>query len=278
MALRNQPYIPLYVQDYLTDEKLSMCSWATQGVYIKLLCLLHKSEPYGTILLKQNDKQHLDFASNFASKIMKLLPIEKDILIAAITELVNEKCLTIEGDKLFQRRMVRDNEISIIRSETGKKGGLKTQKIAKAKIKAKHENEDENENVIINDNDNKNMIQKKNEKNDFLDQIIQEFVTVHGDYEIISRGKERAAAGKLLGIYKKKYPKADSEQVLGAMRTYFSQCIVIPDDWLRTNMSLSIIVSQFNKINQILKNGNKKMGATTDLQLAEIVAKHFAND
>ena len=136
MALRDQPYLPLYVQDYLTDEKLSMCSWTSQGVYIKLLCLLHKSDPYGTILLKQNDKPDLNFASNFASKIMKLLPIERDVLIAAITELVNEKCLTIEGNKLFQKRMVRDNEISLIRSETGKKGGLKTQKIAKAKVKA----------------------------------------------------------------------------------------------------------------------------------------------
>ena len=89
---------------------------------------------------------------------MKLLPIEKDILIAAITELVNEKCLTIEGDKLFQRRMVRDNEISIIRSETGKKGGLKTQKIAKAKIKAKPKAKYEYEN--INENDYKIQIEE----------------------------------------------------------------------------------------------------------------------
>jgi len=141
MALRDQPYLPLYVQDYLTDEKLSMCSWATQGVYIKLLCLLHKSEPYGTILLKQNDKQGLNFASNFATIILKLLPIERDVLIAAIDELVGEGCLTIEGDKLFQKRMVRDNEISIIRASVGRKGGKKTQSIAKAKNKANTEYE-----------------------------------------------------------------------------------------------------------------------------------------
>ena len=35
MALRNQPYIPLYVQDFLTDEKLNQCSPASQGIYIK---------------------------------------------------------------------------------------------------------------------------------------------------------------------------------------------------------------------------------------------------
>ncbi len=47
MALRNQPYLPLFVQDYLTDEKLNECSAQSQGVYIKIMCLMHKSETYG---------------------------------------------------------------------------------------------------------------------------------------------------------------------------------------------------------------------------------------
>jgi uncharacterized protein YdaU (DUF1376 family) len=140
------------------------------------------------------------------------------------------------------------------------------------------ENENENENVIINDNKDKHVKQKEKSKNDFLDQIIQAFVDVHGDYEVISPGKERMATAKLLGIYKKKYPRATSEETIAGLKSYFEDCVTIPDDWLRTNMSIPIIVSQFNKINQILKHGNKKMGATTDLQLAEIVAKHFAND
>lgn len=138
--------------------------------------------------------------------------------------------------------------------------------------------ENENENVIINDNKDKHVKQKEKSKNDFLDQIIQAFVDVHGDYEVISPGKERMATAKLLGIYKKKYPRATSEETIAGLKSYFEACVAIPDDWLRTNMSIPIIVSQFNKINQILKHGNKKMGATTDLQLAEIVAKHFAND
>ena len=149
MALRNQPYLPLYVQDYLTDEKLSMCSWATQGIYIKLLCLLHKSDPYGTILLKQNDKHGENFALNFAIKITRLLPIDKDTLCAAIQELVNEGCLIIDGDRLFQKRMVRDNEISEIRALSGSKGGKKTQNFAKAKSKANTESDIVNEDYIL---------------------------------------------------------------------------------------------------------------------------------
>ena len=57
MPLRNQPYFPLYVKDYMGDEDLNMCSWKTQGIYIKILCVLHKQKEYGKILFKQNSKQ-----------------------------------------------------------------------------------------------------------------------------------------------------------------------------------------------------------------------------
>lgn len=155
MALRDQPYLPLYIQDYLTDEKLSMCSWQTQGVYIKILCILHKSDPYGTLLLKQNDKQVPDVCLNFALKIMRLMPIERDVIFNALNELINEGCLKIDGDKLFQKRMIRDNDLSIKRSEAGREGGKKTQ-FAKASAKAKseanpeydNENEIDYENII----------------------------------------------------------------------------------------------------------------------------------
>jgi len=149
MALRDQPYLPLYVQDYLTDEKLNMCSLPTQGIYIKILCVLHKSDPYGTILLKQKDKQNGSSSLNFASKFAKILPVNKDEINKAIIELIDEGCLTMEGDKLFQKRMIRDNEISIIRAKAGKKGGEKTQLFAKAKSEANTEDENENENENI---------------------------------------------------------------------------------------------------------------------------------
>lgn len=158
MALRDQPYLPLYVQDYLTDEKLNMCSLSTQGVYIKLMCLFHKSEIYGGILLKQKDKQCENLASNFAGKIAKLMPVKIELIESALNELLEERVLNIEGDLLFQKRMVKDNEISIKRADSGKKGGESTQKsyrFAKAKDQPKDqantedENEYENEDINI---------------------------------------------------------------------------------------------------------------------------------
>lgn len=148
MSLRNQPYIPLYIQDFLTDEKLAECSASACGVYIRIMCLMHKSDEYGTILLKQKDKQTDNQIKNFACKIAKFLPYSIEVIFESLTELISEKVLYLDEDKLIQKRMVYDNGISIVRSKSGKAGGEKSS-FAKAKSKPKElansENENENE-------------------------------------------------------------------------------------------------------------------------------------
>lgn len=165
MALRDQPYLPLYVQDFLTDEKLMECSASATGVYIRIMCIMHKSTRYGTIYLKQKDKQKDKQIKNFALKLAKHLPYEMVVIELALDELIAEECLEIKGDYLIQKRMLTDGEISIIRSKSGSNGGKKTQAKKKANVKAKKqantENENENENTVFNTVSNK-LIKKKN--------------------------------------------------------------------------------------------------------------------
>lgn len=137
MARRNQPYLPLYVQDYLTDEKLNRCSAATQGVFIKIMCVLHKTETYGTILLKQKDKQNGSKISDFAAYMVRQLPFSKDEIESAMGELVDEGVLIIDGDAMYQKRMVKDYLLSEKRAESGAKGGQKSKGFAQAKGEAK---------------------------------------------------------------------------------------------------------------------------------------------
>jgi hypothetical protein len=114
---------------------------------------------------------------------------------------------------------------------------------------------------------------------DFIDRIISEFVCAHGDYEVMNRGKERQAAGKILKLYKSKYPNADSEEVLSGLRNYFNQCVDIPDPWLHDRMSLSIIESKFNEINKILKNGKStNIKGGTDRAFFETISKHLTTE
>ncbi|MEC7753839.1 MAG: hypothetical protein VYB44_07400 [Bacteroidota bacterium] len=157
MALRDQPYIPLYVQDIMTDEKLNECSPATHGVYIKgIMCLMHKSEDYGKILLKQkyqqmlqqttiqNHQQYYRISELFAQQIERHLPYTRQEIVSAITELLEERVLSFDGESLIQKRMVKDNEISQIRSKSAKKGAKsakhpnnKTAKSASTKVSTK---------------------------------------------------------------------------------------------------------------------------------------------
>lgn len=184
MALRDQPYLPLYVQDFMTDEKLNQCSASATGVYIRLMCLMHKSENYGKILLKQKHKQTSSKLSDFALYISKNMPFDKDTVEAALEELLDENVVEFEGDFLIQKRMVSDSDLSDKRSSSGKKGGSNTQEkikhffdepdsfaqasakanakanaqaSAKAKSEANAENEyeyeyDSNNNIIYNNN------------------------------------------------------------------------------------------------------------------------------
>jgi len=158
MALRDQPYLPLYIQDFLTDEKLSECSAASTGVYIRLMCLMHKSEHYGKILLKQKHKQTGKQIEDFAFLFAKSMPYDSACIVAALTELVEERVIKIEGDFMVQKRMVEDNELSLIRSASGKKGGEQTQINNKSFAKANSQPNTEYENDIENKEKKEDMV------------------------------------------------------------------------------------------------------------------------
>jgi hypothetical protein len=164
----------LYVQDFLTDEKLMECSASATGVYIRIMCVMHKAETYGKILLKQKDKQTDNQIENFALKLARHFPYDLDTVLAGIKELCQEKCLVIEGDFLVQKRMVGDGELSLTRSKSGRKGGETTQsknkKIAKAKTEANTEYEieyeDDNDNTVLNsEKKTQNMSKAKDTEN-----------------------------------------------------------------------------------------------------------------
>lgn len=149
MALREQPYFPFYVQDYLTDERLLMCSWQTQGIYVRILCNLHKQDVYGAILFKQNSKQNestdkknndnINTISNdivrknnvdnndiirfYCTILCKLIQCQYEEMRCALTELLDNGVLRIDDEKLYQKRMYNDGIVSIKRSEVAKRGG-----------------------------------------------------------------------------------------------------------------------------------------------------------
>lgn len=171
--------MPLYVQDFLTDEKLAECSASANGVYIRLMCLLHKSEEYGKISLKDKDicrgklsgktsGKYSGKASLFACKLARHLPYSTEEIEEGLEELLDEGVLSLDGNTLYQKRMVRDAEISEKRSISGRRGAYATnnnntrsasnggefaEKFAEAKGPVNTETENETENEYENKDD-----------------------------------------------------------------------------------------------------------------------------
>lgn len=171
MALRNQPYLPLYVQDFLSDEKLNECSAESTGVYIRLMCLLHKSETYGSILLRQKDKQNENKIADFAVKLSRQMPYTVDVIKRSLEELLEENVIQLNGDSLSQRRMVKDGKLSDIRASARRGKAVEKQKsefssdfdtnfvATKTTTNTENENEYEIDNENGNENSNKKEIQ-----------------------------------------------------------------------------------------------------------------------
>jgi hypothetical protein len=220
MALRDQPYIPLYIQDYLTDEKLNECSASTQGVYIRIMCIMHKSETYGKIMLKQKykqiDKQEESKCYAFAHQIDKHLTFDLETIYSAIRELIRENVLFYDGDYICQKRMIKDNELSLKRASAGKKGGKKTQTKNKDFALAKNEatTENENENEYKNEDDIKNE-SKFNFKS-----------------SLVNLGVEKTIASDWLKVRSKK-KAANTETAFNSLKTQIDKSKLPANDCIR---------------------------------------------
>ena len=108
--------------DFLSDEKLRECSAGSIGVYVMLMCVLHKQKEYGAITLLPKDLKTPDAVANFAIKLALHLPFDAEEIKEALDELIANEVLHLDNDRLWQKRMVKDGLISEARATAGKKG------------------------------------------------------------------------------------------------------------------------------------------------------------
>ena len=170
MPLRDQPYLPLYVDRFINDENLRECSPAANGIHIRLMCLLHKAdtEVYGTIILKKeyrkeyeiefkplakknlpesfaqanakqdaqaSAEQHaLLLAKQFAKQFDKQFPYHLHDIEKGLIELYENNVIFFHGLYLCQNGMIKQGKITEKRSAAGKVGGDKRIKNEKKKL------------------------------------------------------------------------------------------------------------------------------------------------
>ncbi len=113
------PYLQFFPDDWLSDEKLRLCSLAARGLWIDLLSLMHKQDRRG--YLQQVSGQPLS-----PEQISRLTGCSVEEVSPLLRELINSGAASVSSDGvIYSRRMVRDEEIRLIRAEAGSKGGKK---------------------------------------------------------------------------------------------------------------------------------------------------------
>ena len=149
MSLRDQPYLPLYVDRFSADEDLRYCSASATGVHIRAMCLFHKSKSglYGSISLLhefalgfgipngQANGEHdgKPTPQQLAKQFAKQFPYTEEVILSGLNELLEHNVYFFNGLDLCQAGMIKQGQISDKRKDSGMKGVKKRQENQKKK-------------------------------------------------------------------------------------------------------------------------------------------------
>jgi 5-methylcytosine-specific restriction endonuclease McrA len=103
-------------QDWAGDAALRACSLAAQGLWMRLLCVMHEATPRGYLLL--------DGQPPTAKQLAGITGATLKELAALLGELRQARVYSIDPEGwIYSRRMVKDTAASAKGRETGKQGG-----------------------------------------------------------------------------------------------------------------------------------------------------------
>ncbi|MBK8947181.1 MAG: replication protein [Ignavibacteriae bacterium] len=127
---------------------------------------------------------------------------------------------------------------------------------------------------------NKENIKETFKEKDYIDKIIDVFAEKYFESRGINYfkiAKDRKAVG---GLLKKvdTNKNLNSEETLKQLKNFFFQCCLIPDQWYRENMSLTLINSKFNEIRSIIRRGNGTYSKHLTQDKLRGIAEDIAND
>lgn len=110
------PWMRFFVDDYIADESLGMCSLAAQGLWVRLLCIMHKSHRRGFLCQANGEPLSLEQTARLAG-------CSTEEAGRLVQELLHSGAASAERGVLYSRRMLREADISRKRSISGRLGG-----------------------------------------------------------------------------------------------------------------------------------------------------------
>lgn len=111
------PAMPFYTGDWRKDPAVQALGYFERGVWFELLTIMWESEPRGKLMLNGRPMPE--------EALARLLGLDNQTVNQTLTTLLEYGVASVEPDTgvIYSRRMVRDEQIRMVRKEAGKKGG-----------------------------------------------------------------------------------------------------------------------------------------------------------
>lgn len=125
-----QPWSKSFWEHYECDEDLREASFAAQGLWMRMLCIMARAEPYGCLLTGTGRAIDLpSLARKVGAAVDEIAPLLDEL----------ERCNVFSRRSdgvIYCRRLVRDRAVYLFRSANGKKGGRRPQ-VAAGEVEAR---------------------------------------------------------------------------------------------------------------------------------------------
>lgn len=110
------PFIKFFPADWLSDEKLRACSLEARGLWIDLVCMMHKNDRRGYLQLNGSPVT--------PEQIARMTGCSAEQATRCIAELVSSGVASVlEDGTHYSRRMLREEQKRGLCSDAGRKGG-----------------------------------------------------------------------------------------------------------------------------------------------------------
>lgn len=70
-----QRWFKFWVSDWRSDPKLRMCSIGARGLWLEMICLMHEAEPYGHLIIGEDQPSHAQLANMVGMQVEALTPL-----------------------------------------------------------------------------------------------------------------------------------------------------------------------------------------------------------
>ncbi len=112
----SKPWMKFYPQDWRADERLRLCSLSARGLWVEMMAIMHRAEPYGHLLIGGISPTNAQLATQVGADIA--------VVEAAYAELESLSVFSKDDNGvIYSRRMVRDWQKAEIARTNGKSGG-----------------------------------------------------------------------------------------------------------------------------------------------------------